>query len=151
MKYWLFKSEGDSYPVSSLKKDKKTWWTGVRNYQARNFMVKDMSVGDLILFYHSNASPSGIYGVARVCKLAEPDETQFEVGGVYFEPKATKENPIWHCVQIEHVTTFVKPISLEEIKKDYNLSEMLVIKKGQRLSIMPVEKSDFEYIVNLFK
>lgn len=145
-KYWLMKSEPDIFSIENLKKDKTTWWEGVRNYQARNFMMKEMKVGDEILFYHSNAEPSGVAGIARVSKLAAPDTSALDKKSEYYDPKATKENPIWFCVQVEYVEKFKNTLSLQTIKDDKNLQNMLVIKKGQRLSIQPVTKEEFEYI-----
>src|ERR1043165_3838406 len=118
MKYWLMKSEPDVYSIDHLKKDGTTWWTGVRNYQARNFMWKEMQVGDKVLFYHSNAEPPGIAGIAEVSKLAEPDATQFDKKSDVFEPKASKEKPMWYCVQVKFKKSFKNFISLDEIKAE---------------------------------
>lgn len=145
-KYWLMKSEPDVFSVDQLKKDGTTWWTGVRNYQARNFMMKDMQVGDWVLFYHSNAEPSGIAGLAKVSKPAEPDPTQFEKKSEYFDPKATKEKPTWFCVQVQFVAKFKTFISLEDLRSEKSLASMLVLKKGQRLSIQPVTQKEFEAV-----
>ena len=101
MQYWLMKSEPDVFSIDDLKKQKQTTWDGVRNYQARNFMMNDMQVGDLVLFYHSNAKPPGIAGLATVSKKAEPDPTQFDKKSEYFDPKATKEKPRWFCVKVK--------------------------------------------------
>jgi predicted RNA-binding protein with PUA-like domain len=151
MNYWLIKSEGDCYSISDLKKDKKTAWTGVRNYQARNFMRDDMHKGDLVLYYHSNAKPNGVYGIAKVASERYPDPTQFEKGRAvepmeYFDPKATKEKPIWFLVDIAYVETFKNPISLDEIKLDPKLEGMVVRQTGSRLSVMPVSEKHFNYI-----
>lgn len=145
-KYWLMKSEPDVFGIDDLKREKTTWWEGVRNYQARNFMMKDMAVEDEVLFYHSNAEPSGIAGLAVVSHAAVPDETQFNKKSEYYDPKATKEKPIWFCVQVKFVEKFHQIISLDEIKNDPKLSEMLVIKRGQRLSIQPTSAKDFAYL-----
>lgn len=148
---WLMKSEPDVYSIDNLAKDKKTWWEGVRNYQARNFMTQQMKLGDTVLFYHSNAEPPGIAGLARVCHLAEPDQLQFNKKSEYFEPRATKEKPVWHCVQVEFVEKFNDLISLDELKQSKGLENMLVLKKGQRLSIQPVIEQEFKNILNLAK
>lgn len=140
------KSEPDVYGIDQFKKDKTTWWEGVRNYQARNFMMKDMQLGDEVLFYHSSAEPPGVAGLAVVSQLAEPDKTQFDKKSEYFDPKATKEKPNWFCVQIKFVEKFPTLIPLDAIRKDPKLSEMLVIKKGQRLSIQPVSPHDFNHL-----
>ncbi len=149
MKYWLMKSEPDVFSLDQLKKDKTTWWTGVRNYQARNFMMKDMQVGDQVLFYHSNATPPGIAGIARISKAAEPDKEQFDKKSEYFDPKATKEKPIWFCVQVEYVAHFKNYISLPELRDNAKLADMLVLQKGSRLSIQPVEKKHFDILTKL--
>lgn len=145
-RYWLMKSEPDVYSIDDLSKDKTTWWGGVRNYQARNFMTKEMQLGDQVLFYHSNANPIGVAGLAEVCALAAPDATQFDKKSEYYDPKASPEKPIWFCVQVKFKKKFSQVVSLEDIKNDPRLKDMLVIKKGQRLSIQPVEKSHYEII-----
>lgn len=136
------KSEPDVFSIDQLIKDKKTWWTGVRNYQARNFM-QSMKVGDQVLFYHSSANPSGVAGIAEVSKSAEPDSTQFEKKSDYFEPKATKEKPMWFCVEIKPVKKFKNFIPLDQLRDEKALADMLVLKKGQRLSIQPVTEKEF--------
>ena len=151
MKYWLLKSEGTCYPISQLKKDRTTSWTGIRNYQARNYMMKDMSVGDLCLFYHSTSKPSGVYGLAKVSSKPHTDETQFDKKDEHYDPKATKEKPIWYCVDISFLEAFKSPISLDQIKFDTNLDGMMVRAQGSRLSIQPVEENHFKYIVEKMK
>lgn len=146
MAIWLMKSEPDVYSFEMLKKDSTTWWSGVRNYQARNFMMKDMKVGDFVLFYHSNATPPGIAGLAKVSKLAQPDPTQFDKKSEYFDPKATKERPNWFCVEVKFEKAFKNFISLETLRQTKSLSEMLVLKKGQRLSIQPVSEEHFQIL-----
>lgn len=143
MAIWLMKSEPDVYSFEMLKKDGTTWWTGVRNYQARNFMMKDMKLGDWVLFYHSNATPPGIAGLAKVSHLAQPDPTQFDKKSEYFDAKASKEKPNWFCVQVKFEKAFKNFISLEALRETKSLSEMLVLKKGQRLSIQPVFDEHF--------
>lgn len=142
-KIWLMKSEPDVYSIDQLKKDGSTWWTGVRNYQARNFMMNEMSVGDWVLFYHSNAEPPGVAGLAQVSKTAEPDVEQFDKKSEYFDPKATKDKPVWFCVQVKFKEKFKHLVSLDEIKAEKALQDMLVLKRGQRLSIQPVSEADF--------
>jgi predicted RNA-binding protein with PUA-like domain len=148
-KYWLIKSEGDCYSIDHLKKDKKTSWTGVRNYQARNFMKDEMSVGDLALFYHSNSKPSGVYGIAKVASKPHWDESQFDTQDEHFDPKSKKENPLWVCVNFSFVEKFKNPITLTELKLDPKLEGMYVRRKGDRLSIQPVSQKHFEYILKL--
>ncbi len=145
-KYWLMKTEPDVFSIDDLKKNKTTLWEGVRNYQARNFMMNDMNPNDQVLFYHSNAEPSGIAGLATVSKAAIPDPLQFDKKSEYFDPKATKEKPIWFCVEVKYKDTFKNILSLNELKTIKDLSDMLVIKKGQRLSIQPVAEKDFNFI-----
>lgn len=147
--HWLMKSEPDVYSIDHLRKDGATWWTGVRNYQARNFMMKDMQVGDRVLFYHSNAEPPGVAGVAEVCKLAQPDPTQFDKKSDAFDPKARAEKPIWFCVQVRFVEKFPNLISLQDLRSEKSLSSMLVLKKGQRLSIQPVTAAEFAKVRSL--
>jgi predicted RNA-binding protein with PUA-like domain len=149
MNYWLMKSEGDCYSIDDLKADKRTAWTGVRNYMARNFMVRDMSVGDQVLFYHSSSEPTGIYGLAKVVAKAHVDETQFDKKDEHYDPKATREKSIWQCVDVAFVKKFAEPITLHALKLDPKLSGMMVLQKGSRLSIQPVSKEHFEHIVSL--
>ena len=146
-KYWLMKSEPDAYSIDQLKSDKTTLWDGIRNYQARNFMMNDMKVGDKVLFYHSNAKPPGVVGLATVSKPAQPDPSQFDKKSKYFAPKSKKEDPRWHCVEVKFQKKFKDMLSLDWLKAEKKLEEMLVIKRGQRLSIQPVEKSHYDYIV----
>ncbi len=163
MNYWLIKSEWDCYSIDDMKKDKKVAWTGVRNYQARNFMTRDMKVGDMVLFYHSGGTtenPTGVYGVVKVASKAHVDETQFDKKDDHYDPKATKEKTrpngssgraIWHCVDMAYVKTFKHPVTLSEIKIDPKLNGMLVRTVGSRLSIQPVSKKHFDHILTLAK
>ena len=149
MNYWLIKSEASCYSIDDLKQDKKTSWTGIRNYQARNFMRDGMTVGDLVLFYHSlgtTEQPSGIYGVAKVSSKSHPDETQFDKKDEHFDPKATQEKPIWFCVDVSFVKKFKIPVNLGMLKRDRNLSGMEVCRPGSRLSVMPVSEKHFKYV-----
>lgn len=146
MNYWLMKSEPTTYSIDDLKRDKKTSWEGVRNYQARNFMRDQMKVGDLVLFYHSNAEPPGVAGIAKVCKLAHADSAAWDPKSKYYDSKATPQNPIWMMVDIEFVEKFSNLISLEELKKTKSLATMMVLQKGSRLSVQPVSKEHFEIV-----
>ena len=148
-KYWLMKSEPDVYSIDQLKKDKTTLWDGVRNYQARNFMMKEMKPGDQVLFYHSNAKPPGVAGIAKIAKAAEPDPSQFKKDGEYFDPKATKESPRWYCVTVGFGKKFKDLVSLEDLREKKGLEDMLVIKKGQRLSIQPLTKKQFDIVCKM--
>lgn len=145
MNYWLIKSEAAMYSIDDLKRDTRSAWTGVRNYQARNFMRDSMHVGDLCLFYHSNAEP-GIYGIAKVASNPHADETALDKKDEHYDPKSTKENPIWMCVDIQFVKKLKLPVTLLELKADPNLKGMLVREKGSRLSIQPVSEKHFTYI-----
>jgi predicted RNA-binding protein with PUA-like domain len=146
---WLMKSEPDVFSIDQLEKDKTTWWSGVRNYQARNFMMKDMKPGELVLFYHSNATPPGIAGLAKISKAAAPDELQFDKKSEYYDPKATREKPIWFCVEVQFKSKFKNYISLQELRENSELADLMVIKKGQRLSIQPVDQKHFDVISKL--
>jgi predicted RNA-binding protein with PUA-like domain len=146
MRYWLMKSEPEVFSIDDLAKSKTSHWDGVRNYQARNFMTQDMKPGDQVLFYHSNAEPSGIAGLATVHTSATPDPTQFDKKSEYFDPKSSKDNPRWHAVTLAFAEKFPRVVALEEIKSRPELNEMLVIRKGQRLSIQPVTKKEFDCI-----
>lgn len=145
------KSEPEVYSIDSLKKDERTLWTGVRNYQARNFMRDQMKVGDKILFYHSNAEPTGVAGVAVVSKLAVPDPTQFDKKSEYFEPKATKEKPMWYCVEVEFVKKFSSVVTLAEIKGNKGLKDMVLVQPGSRLSVQPVTEKQFQMVKDMVK
>jgi predicted RNA-binding protein with PUA-like domain len=146
---WLIKSEPDVFSINDLEKVEQEPWSGVRNYQARNFMWRDMKVGDLALFYHSNAKPPGIAGIAKVASAPYPDPTQFDKKSEYYDPSATEEEPRWYLVDFEHVTTLQELIPLETLKADKILSEMLVCQKGTRLSITPVEKKHYTRVLKL--
>jgi len=142
------KTEPEVFSIDDLKKNKTTLWEGVRNYQARNFM-KEMQVNDAVLFYHSNSKPSGVAGLATVYKTAVPDPTQFDKKSEYYDSKATLTKPIWFCTEVKFKNKFNNFISLEIIKNDKNLSGMMVVQKGSRLSVQPVSSTDFEYIYQL--
>ena len=148
MNYWLAKSEPSVYSIDDLKKDKITYWDGVRNYQARNFL-KEMEKGDVVLFYHSNADPTGVAGVAKINKTAYPDPTQFNKRSKYFDEKATKEKPRWFCPDLKFVKKFKNVISLQDLKEVKALEKMTLLKRGNRLSVMPVTKKEYEVITKL--
>ena len=149
MKYWLMKTEPNTFSFSTLLKNKEEFWDGVRNYQARNFMRDDMSVGDQILIYHSNASPSGIAGLAEVIKPASPDLTAFDPKSDYFDEKSKKDKITWVGVTVGKPKEISRFLSLEELKKHSPLKDMLLLRKGQRLSIMPVTQKEFEFIIKI--
>lgn len=147
--YWLVKSEGDCYSISDLQRDKRTAWTGVRNYQARNFMRDGMKIGDPVLFYHSSAEPTGIYGLAEVASAPHADATQFDRRDDHFDPKSDPMDPLWVCVDIRFIAKFPVPLPLETIKRDAELGDMLLCRRGNRLSVMPVEEKHFKKIIRL--
>jgi len=146
--YWLAKSEPDVYSIDQLQKDGSTGWEGVRNYQARN-SLRAMKKGDLLLFYHSNAEPSGLAGVARIKKEAFPDLSALDPKSEYHDPKATAEDPRWSSVEVEFVETFARVIPLTELKADPALAGLEVARKGSRLSVTPVSEAHFHYLVKL--
>ncbi|HEX9986097.1 MAG TPA: EVE domain-containing protein [Thermoanaerobaculia bacterium] len=149
MKYWLMKCEPAAYTIDDLERDGSTSWEGVRNYQARNSMRDDMKVGDKVLFYASNADPSGVTGLAKISRAAYPDQFAMQKGHEYYDEKATKENPIWYMVDIAFVEKFPRIVSLETLKSAPGLEQMVVTKKGSRLSIQPVTKQEYDIVVKL--
>lgn len=149
VRYWLMKSEPNSYSITNLKKDKKAFWDGVRNYQARNFMMKDMKKGDKVLFYHSNSNPSGVAGLAVVCEEAKADWTALDKKSKYYDSKATKEKPRWFAVTVQFVAIFNKILPLGELRREKVLKNMALLKKGQRLSVLPVTKKEYQHIVQM--
>jgi predicted RNA-binding protein with PUA-like domain len=151
MNYWLIKSEPDCFGIDDLKREKKAPWSGVRNYQARNFMRDKMRVGDLALFYHSSCDPMGIVGIAKVASKAHSDLTALNKKDEHFDPKSTKENPIWYCVDFAFKEKFKRIITRAEIKADPILQHMIVAQNGIRLSIMPVSEKEFARVLKLAK
>ncbi len=149
MRHWLIKSEPDVFSIQDLRKVKREPWSGVRNYQARNYMRDDMKPGDLALFYHSSTVPPGVAGVARVAGEPYPDPTQFDRKSEYHDPKSTKENPRWMLVDFEFVAEFPEPVTLQAMKDDAALEGMMVLQKGTRLSITPVEAKHFKHVCKL--
>ena len=146
MKYWLFKSEPEAYSIDDLQKDKKTFWDGVRNYQARNFLRDEIKKGDQVLFYHSNTVPMGVYGICEVVKEGYPDHTAFDPLSNHFDPKSNLQNPVWFMVDIKFVKKLTIPVALEEIKTNTQLQNMKLLQRGNRLSIQPVTKEEFNVI-----
>lgn len=152
MAYWLMKSEPDSFSFSDLEKRPKQTepWDGVRNYQARNMMRDEMQVGDQVLFYHSNCKPPGVVGIAKVASGPQPDHTAFDPDDHHFDPKSDPDNPRWMLVDVKFVRWLKRPISLHEIKAHADeLGDFRLIARGNRLSIMPVEKSHWDIVVGL--
>lgn len=143
---WLMKSEPDVYSIDDLEREGSTVWEGVRNYQARNFM-REMKLGDQVLFYHSNAKPPGIVGLGEIVREHYPDPFQFDESSDYFDPKSPKDNPRWSAVDVGFVEKFPAMLSLNEIKEDPIYEGMLVIQKGSRLSVQPVEEKHYKLVL----
>jgi len=149
MQYWLMKSEPDVYGVDDLKRFKVDHWDGIRNYQARNFMRDDMKKGDRAFFYHSNCDEPGIVGIMEIAREAYPDHTQFDPEEKYFDPKSDPDNPRWFMVDVKFVRKLKRNISLRELKSCKTLADMRLVQKGSRLSIMPVTKRQWDFILKL--
>ena len=151
MNYWLMKSEPDVFGIEDLKRcpEQTEPWDGVRNYQARNMMRDDMKVGDQVFFYHSNCDIPGIVGIAEVVKEGYPDHTARDPDCKYYDPKATEDNPRWFMVDIKFVKQFDQTISLKQLKEMQEIADMPLVRKGNRLSVMPVEKQHWDAIVSL--
>lgn len=147
--YWLLKSDGDCYPIDALEREGRTSWDGVRNYQARNLMRDEMKVGDLALFYHSSSDPTGVAGIAEVVGAAHPDATALDAKDQHYDPKATKENPIWMSVDVGFKAKFKAIVTLESLKKDPKLEGMMLLARGSRLSVQPVSEKHFKIVCDL--
>ncbi len=151
MKYWLMKSEPACFSIDDLQQapQQTTSWDGVRNYQARNFMRQDMRCGDQVFFYHSNCQPPGIVGVAEVVREAYPDHTAFDPESEHPDPKSTPEHPRWFMVDLRFRQKFERLITLEELKQHPGLSQMPLLRKGNRLSVLPVSGEEWQLICEL--
>ena len=148
MKHWLVKSEPDEFSIAMLKRRGREPWTGVRNYQARNFM-KQMKLGDPVLFYHSSCAVPGVYGLAEVVAEAYPDPTQFRKKSHYFDPKSTPEEPRWWCVDVGYERTFAEPVTLERLRADAEwFGEFALLQRGNRLSVLPVSPAEYRRILS---
>jgi predicted RNA-binding protein with PUA-like domain len=145
--YWLLKSEPSVYSIDDLKKDKSTFWEGVRNYQARN-NLRAMKKGDRALFYHSNAAPAAVVGIVEISKTAYPDPTQFLRSNEYFDGKSSKENPRWSVVDIRYIGRLKSPVPLEALKKAGALSKMVLV-NNSRLSVQPVSESEWQIVLEM--
>lgn len=147
--YWLMKSEPSCFSIDDLRnaQEQTTCWDGVRNYQARNFMCKEMALGDQVFFYHSNCNPPGIVGIAEVCREAYPDYTAFDPDSEHPDPKSTSENPRWYMVDVRFKEKFKQIISLESLKTYPELEQMQLLRKGNRLSILPIAKQEWDFIL----
>jgi predicted RNA-binding protein with PUA-like domain len=143
------KCEPEAYRIEDLERDGTTSWEGVRNFQARNYMRDDMKVGDGVLFYASNADPSGVSGLAEISRAGYPDPYAFEKGHKYFDPKSDPANPTWMMVDIRFVERFPEVVPLSVLKDTRGLADMMVVQKGSRLSVQPVIKKEFDIVVKL--
>jgi predicted RNA-binding protein with PUA-like domain len=148
-KFWLMKVEPGAYTIDRLERDRTTSWEGVRNYQARNYLRDEMKEGDGVLFYASNAAPSGVTGLATIVKGGYPDATAWTKGHHYFDPDSRQENPTWYMVDIGFVERFPAIVSLETLKTARGLEQMVVTQKGSRLSVQPVTKSEYDIVCRL--
>ncbi len=149
MAYWLMKSEPNDYSIDDMMHDGRDMWDGIRNYQARNMMRDDMKIGDEVFFYHSNCKQPGIVGIARVASAPYPDPTQFDRKSKYYDAKSSKEKPRWQLVDVEFVRKLSRNITLTEIKAEKSLADMILARKGNRLSIMPVDGKHWKKILSL--
>lgn len=146
--FWLLKSEPETFSIDDLKRVKVEPWTGVRNYQARNNMMS-MSVGDECFFYHSSCEIPAIVGICKVSKVRVVDELQFDSTSEYFDPKSTRENPRWFCIEVKFLKKFTKILPLSELKQIPELRNMNLLQKGSRLSVQPVKDLEFQTILKL--
>jgi predicted RNA-binding protein with PUA-like domain len=149
--YWLLKSEPEVFSIANLEAapKKTTCWDGVRNYQARNYLRDQMKTGDQVFFYHSNAEPPAIAGIAEVVKEGYPDHTAFDPDDHHYDPKSKRDNPSWYMVDIKHVKTFKEPIGLDKLRAIPALADMVLLQKGSRLSVQPVSESQWKLICQL--
>jgi predicted RNA-binding protein with PUA-like domain len=151
MNYWLLKSEPDTFSIQDLEKmpRKTEHWDGIRNYQARNFLRDEIKKGDRAFFYHSNCKEPGIAGIVEVVKNGYPDFTAFDPEAGYYDPKSDPDNPRWYMVDVKHVKTFARTISLRELKACPELQDMRLLQRGNRLSVLPVSKTEWHFILGL--
>ena len=148
-KYWLMKCEPSAYTIDDLARDGVTGWEGVRNYQARNFMRDEMQVGDGVLYYASNADPSGETGLAEIARAGYPDPFALKKGHKYYDPESRKEAPTWYTVDLRFVERFPGIVPLEVLKATRGLEQMVVTRKGSRLSVQPVTPREYQIVVKL--
>jgi len=149
MKYWLMKSEPDCYSIDDLAAKSPAMWEGCRNYTVRNFFRDYMSIGDYAFFYHSNADPSGIVGVMEIVSEAYPDPTQFDPTSDYYDSKSTLENPRWLLRDVAFRSKFSRVVPLAELRDTPGLESMEVVRRGQRLSVMPVTEAEWHIVLSL--
>ena len=151
MALWLMKSEPDTYSIDDLAREGTNMWEGCRNYTVRNFIRDDMAIGDLAFFYHSNIPPVGIIGIMKVVSNAYPDPTQFDSKSHYYDPKSKVEEPRWLVRDMQFVEKFPRTVTLAELKAEPGLEDMRVVRKGQRLSILPVQPDEWEIVLKMVK
>jgi len=149
MAYWLMKSEPHEFSIDDLKKVRRNSWDGVRNYQARNMMRDDMKKGDLAFFYHSNCKEPGIAGIMKICKEAYPDTIEFGRKGKRVKPNKDIDNPTWFMVDVQYQRKLKHPITLQEVKSHAALADMPLVRRGNRLSVMPVTEQEWAFILGL--
>jgi predicted RNA-binding protein with PUA-like domain len=148
MAYWLIKSEPDVYGIDAMEREGVGIWDGVRNYQARNYL-KAMAVGDYAFFYHSNAKPPGLAGLVRIAEAQVVDPTQFDPGSDYFDPKSSPDQPRWHTVKCQYIETLPKLVPLDVLRDRFAPEELAVVKRGTRLSVLPVEPAIAKRLLDL--
>ena len=148
-RYWLLKCEPEAYTIGDLERDGSTTWEGVRNYQARNFLRDEMEVGDGVLFYASNAEPSGVTGLARIERSGFPDPFAWKKGHEYFDAASTKAAPVWYSVEIGFVERFAATVPLAALKSTPGLEKMMVTQRGSRLSVQPVTRGEYQIVARL--
>ena len=148
MAHWLMKSEPDVYGIHHLQQEGTTLWDGIRNYQARNFM-RSMAIGDRAFFYHSNAKPPGIVGLMEVIETGLTDPSQFDSANKYFDPKSKPQAPRWDCVRLRYVGTFAELLSLDQLREQFSVEELPVVRQGNRLSILPVPEASATRLLDL--
>lgn len=151
MKYWLMKTEPDTYSIEDLarEKNKTTCWEGVRNYQARNLMRDDFKKGDRVLFYHSRGKAPAVVGTAKIAKAAYPDHFAWDSTSKYYDPKGDPENPRWFMVDVKLDKVFDQPVTLSQMRSEPQLEQMELLRKGSRLSVQPVAESEFEVVLKM--
>lgn len=149
MGYWLMKSEPETYGIDDLEREGVNMWEGCRNYTVRNYFRDSMKIGDFAFFYHSNSNPSGIVGIMEIVSEAYPDPTQFDPKSHYYDAGSKPENPRWLLRDVKYVSKFKRTVSLAELRETPGLEDMLVIRKGQRLSVLPVSDNEWKIINNL--
>lgn len=149
MNYWLMKSEPAAFSFEDLKKVKTTCWDGVRNYQARNFLRDSMKKGDLAFFYHSNTDEPCVMGICEIIKEGYPDHTAFDPENIHFDPKGDMNEPVWYMVDVRYKAELKNPVALARIKENEKHQNMKLVQKGNRLSITPVSRDEFDEILRM--